>query len=338
MSTGLKARSLRRIALAAAVILLALAALCILDPHRISLMTLRKVDEFPLYTMRYYDDYHFLQTTGLDEVPGLSSLPAEQSQSFACSAFYGRTPNGDALLGRNFDWEHRSTLLLYTDPPDGYASVSMVDLGYLGFEEGVSRQALENLRQAPFWPFDGMNERGVAVGILAVPPTPGLYDPAKPSLDSLSVIRLILDYAGDLDEALALFQSVNIRFGGGPWLHYLISDRNGSAVVEIVANRVSVIRSQQSWQAVTNFLLTDLSEAEADASCWRYQKASDQLESTRGILEAPQAMSLLRDVSQDSTVWSVVYNLSSGDILIALGRDYDRLHAFNLEHPFRKIR
>ncbi len=338
MSASRKNRRFKGIVLFAALILLVLAGIFIIDPHLLSLATFRRVDDFPLYIMRYYGGYQFLQTTGLDAVPGLSSLPSEHPQPFACSAFYGHSPQGDALLGRNFDWEHRSTLLLFTDPPDGYASVSLVDLGYLGFEEGVSWQALKNLEEAPFWPFDGMNERGVAVGLLAVPPTPGLHDPARPSLDSLAVIRLILDYAGDLDEALALIQSVNIRFGSGPWLHYLIGDQNGSAVVEILSDRVSVIRSQQPWQAATNFLLSDLSESQADASCWRYQKASDLLESTRGIIEAPQAMSLLGDVSQESTVWSVVYNLTSGDILIALGRDYDRLHAFNLAHPFRKFR
>jgi len=31
------------------------------------------------------------------------------------------------MFGRNFDWQHRSSLLLYTAPPGGYALVSMVD-------------------------------------------------------------------------------------------------------------------------------------------------------------------------------------------------------------------
>jgi hypothetical protein len=328
----------RAILLAAAVLLLVLAGISSIDPHLLSLLTLRRVDDFPLYTMRYIGDYQFLESVGLEKVPGLSSLPGGEGRPFACTVIYGRSPQGKALMGRNFDWEHRSTMLLYTAPPDGYASVSMVDIAYLGFEQGISWEALKNLKQAPFWPFDGMNERGVAVGILAVPATPGLRDPARPTLDSLAVVRLILDYAGDLDEALTLIQSVNIDFGGGPWLHYLISDRNGSAVVEILSDRISIIRSQQPWQAATNFLLTGLSESEADTSCRRYRLASDSLAARQGVIEPYQTMNLLKDVSQESTVWSVVYNLDSGEILVALGRDTSAVHVFNLKKPLREIR
>jgi hypothetical protein len=49
-------------------------------------------------------------------------------------------------------------------------------------------------------------------------------------------------------------------------------------------------------------------------------------------------MNLLKDVSQESTVWSVVYNLDSGEILVALGRDTSAVHVFNLKKPLREIR
>ena len=35
------------------------------------------------------------------------------------------------VYGRNFDWQYSPALLLFTNPPDGYASVSMVDIEYL---------------------------------------------------------------------------------------------------------------------------------------------------------------------------------------------------------------
>ncbi len=338
MSTGRTIRRFRGIVLTVAVILLLLAGIFIIDPHLLSLATFRKVDDFPLYTMRYLADYKCLESVGLKEIPEFNSRVAGEGQPFACTVIYGHSPQGEAWLGRNLDWDRRAALLLFTDPPDGYASVSMVDLGFLGFEERVTWEALERLKEAPFWPMDGMNERGVAVGNLAVPATPGLRDPAKPSLDSLEIIRLILDYAGDLDEALALVQSVNIQFRGGPWLHYLISDREGSAVVEILSDRVSIIRSQEPWQAATNFLLTGLSESEADASCDRYRLASDRLAASQGFLEPLQAMEILKDTSQESTVWSAVYHLTSGEVLVSLGGDYSQVHAFTLKSSIREIR
>lgn len=330
MDTRIKLSRWRIALAAAAVLLLILAGIGWMNPYLVSLVTLRKADDHPLYTMRYLADYRFLERVGLTEVPGNNWLPAEKSQPFACTVIYGKTPQGEALLGRNFDWEQDPALLLYTDPPDGYAAVSMVDLEFLGIDEGVAWETLEKLREAPFWPFDGMNERGVAVGILAVPGTPGLRDPTKPTLDSLAVIRLILDYAGDLDEALALIQSVNIQFSGGPWLHYLISDREGSALVEILSDRISIIRSPEPWQAATNFIQTGLSESEADAACIRYRIASDRLAAAQGVLEPLQAMEILKDTSQQSTVWSIVYNLKSGEVLVSLGRNYSRVHAFAL--------
>ncbi len=333
-----KKHFLRWILIGAAGLLTVILAFLFINPLVASLLTFHQVDDYPLYTMQYRGDYKVLSSLGLDSIPGLAST-REANHNFACTVFYGHNAKGEALLGRNFDWRHRSSLLLFTDPPDGYASVSMVDLGYLGFEPGgVNLQSLSNLKSAPLWPFDGMNERGVAIGMMAVPDTQGLHDPAKPTVDSLAVIRLVLDYAGDLDEALNIMQGANIDFGSGPWLHYLVSDREGSAVVEILADRINVIRNQQPWQAATNFVLSGLSEPEADAACPRYQTASDYLEQNQGVLDSIEAMSLLEDVSQPETVWSVVYQLDTSEIQIALGRDYTDVHIFNLAHPLKEIK
>ena len=52
-----------------------------------------------------------------------------------------------------------------------------------------------------------------------------------------------------------------------------------------------------------------------------------------GILTQQDAMALLDQVSQGgetSTIWSVVYNLATGEILAAVGRDYQNIYVFNL--------
>lgn len=70
-----------------------------------------------------------------------------------------------------FDWQHRSSMLLYTQPPNGYASVSMVDLYYLGFEgtQDIPWSKRLLLLATPYATIDGMNECGVAISQNAVP-------------------------------------------------------------------------------------------------------------------------------------------------------------------------
>ena len=60
-------------------------------------------------------------------------------------------------------------------------------------------------------------------------------DAKKVTLDSLEIIRLLLDNATEVDEALAFFDDYNIDWGSGPPVHYLIADASGdSAVVELI--------------------------------------------------------------------------------------------------------
>ena len=43
------------------------------------------------------------------------------------------------------------------------------------------------------------------------------------------------------------------------------------------------------------------------------------------------AMDLLRDVSQESTMWSIVYDMSTGDVHVAMRLNYDQVYRFHLE-------
>ena len=134
-----------------------------------SLASVRRVDVFPLYIMHYYGDYGFdaFLNRGIRGTNG--GTPSEAVTKRACSGFVAMNPHGDVVFGRNFDWHNRQTLLLFTDPPSGYASVSMVDISYLGFPaENPSWSDRRVLLNAPLMPFDGMSERGLAVGMMAV--------------------------------------------------------------------------------------------------------------------------------------------------------------------------
>ena len=223
------------------IVLAAIAVLAILfvTPLR-SLATLRQVDDYPLYVMHLYGSYGFDEylEEGQQATSGLPAPEHEHCEPWACSVFAALNQDGDLLLGRNFDWFNRPTLLLFAHPPDGYTSVSMVDMSYLGFGTGEpSWSDRIRLLDAPYLPFDGMNEHGLAVGMMAVPQARGAQDPQQATIDSLEAIRLILDSARSVEEAVALLGSYNIDWGSGPALHYLVADASGQSAVPKAATK-----------------------------------------------------------------------------------------------------
>jgi predicted choloylglycine hydrolase len=267
---------------------------------------LRKVDDFPLYELT-------------DTLPTPSVFAAVDATGWACTVFFGA--RGDPIMGRNFDFHDEPALLLRHRPPGAYASISLVDISYLGFDRAhlsrladpVARRALQQAAQLPF---DGMNERGVAVAMAAVPAARSA--PGRAS-GSLGVMRLVLDNAANVSEAVAIFRRTAVDFAGGPPLHYLVADAGGaSAVVEYVGGRVRVIpRGARPWQAMTNFVLTGARSADR-----RYRTATAALERAEGRLTTASTLDLLRRVKQPITRWSAAYDLRARTVQVVMGQKY----------------
>ncbi|MEW6030688.1 MAG: carcinine hydrolase/isopenicillin-N N-acyltransferase family protein [Chloroflexota bacterium] len=301
-----------------------------------TLLSLEQVDDYPLYTMRYFGTYPGRDRSDLSK-PTVASAQSSCRVAWGCSLFAALGDGEDRLLGHNFDWHFSPALLLFTDPADGYASVSMVDIEYLGFEGERSKNLtdlpLEERRallDAPSLPFDGMNEKGLAVGMAAVPEEVMPHDPQKKTLDELEVIREILDHAATVDEAISILDSFNIDMGEVP-IHYLIASASGeSAVVEFYQGEMVVFRNESTWQVATNFLLASTNGNE-QGQCWRYDLLEQRLNELQGWVSSNDALHLLEDVSQDITQWSIVYHLASGDLEIVMGQDYSEIHEFHLE-------
>jgi penicillin V acylase-like amidase (Ntn superfamily) len=247
------------------------------------------------------------------------------------------------FYGRNFDWSLSPALLLFTDPANGYASVSMVDLEFLGIRPEDSKNFTDrplvertDLLSAPTMPFDGMNEYGLTVGMAAVPGDyhdHAPYDPSKPSIGSIGIMRQILDHARNVDEAVAIFEQYNINFSGGPLIHYLIADPDGNAMlIEMYQGEMILLPNEEPWHVATNHFRCI---AQGDGGCTRYHTLSERLTEVNGQLDAESATQLLSQVKQDMTQWSVVYDMTHGEINVALGGDFTHVYTFklNLEHP-----
>lgn len=289
-----------------------------------SFATLRRIDDHPLYEMTYVGDYDVLFNIATPEV----------ASSFGCSLFTAAGDPERPLFARNFDWDPDAALVLHTDPPDGYASVSIVDTFFLGVEPTqdptVDAESRELLLNAPLGPIDGVNEMGLAIGLAADYSGSLDPDPAKPTVSGLRIMRLVLDAARTVDEAIDVFDEFNLDFTGGPPLHYLIADASGaSAVVEFDDGEMVVIPGAPPWQVLTNFHQFGANDSEFQSD-GRYATAAAALEPAGGAVDWRAALGVLEDVAQGHTQWSVTYDLRSGEMHVVMSQRWETVHELRL--------
>lgn len=300
-----------------------------LDANKLnSLSSFKKINNHPLFEMTLHGDYN------AEKPIELSALNSDQNTRWACSIFVSYGENGEAKYGRNFDWYSNPAMMLHTDPSDGYASISMVDISYLGFanndEKYDSVAGREALLNAWSIPFDGMNEHGLTVGMAAVGEATVPSDKEKNTVGSLQIIRLMLDKAKTVDDALKLFEQYNIAMNGGPHIHYLIADADGnSALVELKERKVNVHRNKTNWQSATNFYLTG--EDQPVRQCWRFAKINKEMNLSKGILNTDQTFSLLKNVAQENTQWSVVYDLKNRKAAVVTDQEFEKRFEFDVK-------
>ena len=167
--------------------------------------------------------------------------------------------------------------------------------------------------------------------------TPTDQNTNRPDITSTTLLRLILDYADNVEEAIALASKYDMHDSAGTSYHYMVADKEGnSAILEWAGTtdgtdndgskrEFKVTKNTQPYQVVTNFIVQPdyyptLDEAKGYD---RYQFLSDKLSSTSGIIENEQAaMDLLQgvgrrtwvvegDQTKGTTVHSAVYNLTN---------------------------
>jgi hypothetical protein len=110
----------------------------------------------------------------------------------------------------------------------------------------------------------------------------------------------------------------------------MIADSSGkSVIIEFLDDEMKVISNTGPWQVATNFIFSEFDDS-GQAECWRYQKACSILEDFNGSVTNSSAMEILEKVSRTNTIWSIVYNMSSGDISIATGSEFSNSLHYDL--------
>lgn len=215
----------------------------------------------PVYYMDVSGDYYFddfLKEGGASNdqelidfivknlTKGIIPLSIE-APNIGCSSFTAKTSDGTRLFGRNYDFSTTTGMLVTTKGNEKlgrHATISSVDLQFLGIKDGVYLESIMDKAlclAAPYAPLDGINSAGVACGIYmsyqgndSVTATNQMTD--KPDLTSTTMLRMILDYADDVEEAVELVKQYDLHDSANTSFHYMVADAKGkSAILEWVA-------------------------------------------------------------------------------------------------------
>ena len=297
-----------------------------------------------------------------------------------CSSFTAKSQEGDVLFGRNYDFSKTNTCIVFTEKSQGrHATISTVDLQFLGMDVEKDVESLMDkitCLAATYAPLDGINDAGVSCGIYMT------YQGGKetvatdqntdrPDFTSTTLLRLILDYADDVEEAVEIASAYDLHDSAKTSYHYMVADASGkSAILEWVGQtdaadndgsarklkvtyndddaHIGQLEGATDYQVITNFIIQpgyySDSPAEEKKGYDRYEKIYGELQKTGGMVtDENAAMDILAAVGRRSwknddgngcTVHSVVYNLTDRTAMWIPNEHYgdpDAVYAFRLE-------
>ena len=318
-------------------------------------MSCEKLDD-GMYYMEYEGDDGFdelMAKGGFESADQLASYAIEflskghykpemntSKEAFGCSALTVSTPEGDILMGRNFDFPSATAVVLHTIPTHGYESITTFNVEFYGFGEGFKPEGFPNQYMCLtglFVALDGINEKGLAVADLMAGDSIETHQrTTKPDLTTTAAIRYMLKNAANVSEALELLDSIDMHSDIGSAHHYAIADASGrSVVVEYVDNKMVVTESP----AVANHYLCEQKHnaglIEGDD---RYDRLCERFNQTDGVMSKQQLTEAIESVSQPQregflgTAWTMVMNLRHPSVTYYSRRHFDKPFHFSLSH------
>lgn len=255
-----------------------------------------------------------------------------------CSSFTGMGEDGTRYFGRNYDFSTSTAMIVRTAPRDGrYASISSADLQFIGINEGREISGIVDkvlCLAAVYTPLDGINEAGVSCGIYMTYQGGDGWNAVstdqtteKPDITSTTMLRLILDYAGSVEEAIALVEKYDLHDSANTSFHYMVADSTGkSAILEWVYDTddtdndgtkrelkvyyndgdqaIGENEAKNDFQYITNFVVTPdyYNSDEYKAGLDRYKKIESMIDpngdNSKGIITEDTAFDVLEAVGR----------------------------------------
>lgn len=307
-----------------------------------------------LSTVKYDNDYafeKFLEQGGASSDSEVvqflvNSIGKEMSNIefnndvFGCSTIAVKNNSGDNLFGRNFDWNHCQAMIVMSNSNNNYSSISTVNMDFIS-ASGATKMAMNMSDEIKtiaslYAPLDGMNEKGLCVAVNMIQDSSTInQNTSKPDITTTTAVRLLLNKASNVDEAINLLQQYDMHASMNYMVHFAISDRSGkSVVIEYINNEMQVIDTP----IVTNFYLAEGSKhgIGTSQSHTRFEMLTQRLEenktmSMEDVRDALDSVSKKNFGEFESTEWSIVYNKNTGDVCYYHRENYDKEYRFKLD-------
>lgn len=300
---------------------------------------------------------------------GLAKNLEISTPNYGCASFTAVTADGDALFARNYDNDETNTCIVCTHARRGrHATISTADLSFVGIKPSKGVQGIWDkvlCLAVPYLTLDGINDAGVSCcinmtyqgggdGGTAMPTN---QNTEKPDMTSTLMLRMILDYADDIEEAIEIAKSYDLHDSANTSFHYMVADESGrSAILEWVCGDditdndgsarelvvtyndadayIGEAEGSADYQWMTNFIiqpgyyLSDKQKLGFD----RYERINEVLGASDGVVQDEwDAMNLLGQIARRTwnagqhkyTPHSVVYNLTDKSVLWVSNENFD---------------
>lgn len=221
------------------------------------------------------------------------------------------------LFCRSFDFgdKGQQMVIVRTYPDEGYASLSTSSFAFIGLGDEwhpVSGMDGMTALATTYIPMDGINEKGLCVAdLIELDGDTTDFDSDKPDLTIVGAIRLVLDYAADVEEAIELLGQYDVHNSIGRHHHLAIADRRRSVVVEWKEGEMHVtdtpiVTNHCMWEERTH-PLNEESKRRLTRLTDLYDVQRDDVRCTK-----ESALAFLQEAAYEEwTIWSLIYDRDS---------------------------
>ena len=269
----------------------------------------------------------------------------------ACSSFNCLNSDNEYIHCRELDLLPLNyqpmfpSIIMHNIPKKGYESIAFTSFANMGMNFTADINPVEHEQAFKIFeliPIDGINSAGLAVNINDISNEKSYVnqnEEGKTHITTTILVRLLLNKAKNVDEAIKLIQRYNLHDSDTRTTayHLMISDKSGaSCIIEFFENKIQIIRKAKGDKiiAMTNTEVNENFPQEEGQGSWkdcpRYKALIEKFNGYDKNITEDEAIEVLKAALQNTTTHTIVYNLSKKSVYFCRSQQWEQMHFFDL--------